>query len=220
MTRVLVRVLVIDDSETFRRAVRPLIEGALSGAVIGEAADAEAALAALDAGPWDVALLDLSLRARSGFEVLRALRARRPKLPVVVMSLHAEAEYGPAARDAGATAYLDKAEVAQTIGPVIAQALGTARPAAPVWARAAGEGAAPPLSGDERRRLARALHDDIGQALIAAKLELQLGAGEPEDGARLRAAAARTILDAAIVRVRQLAAELGPEHLDELRARS
>jgi DNA-binding NarL/FixJ family response regulator len=212
------RVLVIDDSETFRRAVRPLIEAALPGAVIGEAADAEAALAALDEAPWDVALLDLSLRARSGFEVLRELRARQPNLPVVVMSLHAEAEYGPAARDAGATAYLDKAEVARTLGPVIAQALGTARPATP--ARAAGEGTAPPPSHAERRRLARALHDDIGQALIAAKLELQLGAGEPEEGARQRAAAARAILDATIVRVRQLAAELGPEHLDELRARS
>jgi DNA-binding NarL/FixJ family response regulator len=215
------RILVIDDSETFRRAVRPLIEAALPGAVIGEAADAEAALAALDAGPWDVALLDLSLRARSGFEVLRELRARRPKLPVIVMSLHAEAEYGPAARAAGAAAYLDKAEVPRTIGPVIARALGNAGPGTPpAPARAAGEGASPLPADDERRRIARTLHDDIGQALIAAKLELQLGEGEPDAGARLRAAAARTILDAAIVRVRQLAAELRPERLDELRARS
>jgi DNA-binding NarL/FixJ family response regulator len=213
------RILVIDDSEAFRRALRPLIEAAVSGAVIGEAAHAEAALAALDEAAWEVALLDLSLRGRSGFEVLRELRRRAPTLRVVVMSLHSEAEYGPAARAAGAAGYLDKAEVARTIGAVIAQVQANARP----WPReapasASREPAAPPAPDDERRHLARALHDDIGQALIAAKLELQLGAGEPEAGARQRAAAARAILDAAIGRVRELAAGLRLDPLDELRA--
>jgi DNA-binding NarL/FixJ family response regulator len=214
------RILVIDDSETFRRAVRPLIEAAVPGAVIGEAADAQAALAALDEAAWEVALLDLSLRRRSGLDVLRELRRRAPRLRVVVMSLHPESEYGPAALAAGAAAYLDKAEVARKIGSVIAEVRLNAGPWTPSPASASREPAAPPTPDDERRRLARALHDDIGQALIAAKLELQLGAGEPEAGARQRAEAARAILDGAIARVRTLAAELGPEHLGELRSRS
>ncbi len=73
---------------------------------------------------WDLVLLDLSLPDRGGVETLRELRTLRPNLPVVVMSLHAEAEYGAAMRAAGAVDYISKGSSAKSIADTIRTALG------------------------------------------------------------------------------------------------
>jgi len=73
---------------------------------------------------WDLVMLDLSLPDRRGAATLRDIRAISPALPVVVMSLHPEAEYRAVLRAAGATDYVSKASAAPSIAAVVRAALG------------------------------------------------------------------------------------------------
>ena len=117
------RVLVVDDSREVRRSVRDVLGAALGDLEIGEAAAAAEALALVECEPWDAVLLDLSLPDRRGLDALRDLVRLRPRLPVLVMSLHAEAEYGPAVRAAGAAGYLAKGSAPEVIAAAVAAVL-------------------------------------------------------------------------------------------------
>ena len=121
------RVLIVDDSDQVRRSVRAVLSDALPDIVVEEAADAAEALALVERRPWDAVLLDLSLPDRRGMDALRDIRRLRPGLPVLVMSLHAEAEYGAAARAAGATGYVAKGSAPETIAQAVEGALSASR---------------------------------------------------------------------------------------------
>ena len=78
------RILVIDDEPPIRRLLRTGL-GTQDYAVV-EAADGAAALAALEAGGVDLAILDLGLPDMAGHALLAAIRERWPDLPVVILS--------------------------------------------------------------------------------------------------------------------------------------
>jgi two-component system invasion response regulator UvrY len=118
------RILVVDDSVVLRGSVCALLAQEFPGAIVGEAAAALPAFALVAEEHWDLVLLDLSLPDRGGVETLRELRTLRPNLPVVVMSLHAEAEYGAAMRAAGAVGYISKGSSAKSIAAAIRTILG------------------------------------------------------------------------------------------------
>ena len=117
------RILVVDDSDLVRGSLRALLADAFPGAVVGEAAASGPALAALARERWDMVLLDLSLPDRDGVRTLREIRRLHPKLPVVLMSLPPEAEYGAAMRAAGATDYISKGSSPAMITAAVRQAL-------------------------------------------------------------------------------------------------
>ena len=118
------RILVVDDSVALRGSVCALLAAEFPGAIVGEAAAAVSAFALVAEEHWDLVLLDLSLPDRGGVETLRDLRTLRPNLPVVVMSLHAEAEYRSAMRAAGAADYISKGSSAKSIAATIRTVLG------------------------------------------------------------------------------------------------
>jgi signal transduction histidine kinase len=68
---------------------------------------------------------------------------------------------------------------------------------------------------EERARVARAIHDELGQLLTAAKLEVSAIRRETGEGAERRAASAAKIIDETIESVRQIARELRPAVLDQ-----
>lgn len=117
------RILLVDDSAALRGSLRALLAEALPEAVVQEAAAAEAALAAVGREPWDLVMLDLSLPDRGGVQALREIRALRPELPVVVMSLPPEEEYRAAMRASGATDYVSKGSPAPAIAAAVRSAL-------------------------------------------------------------------------------------------------
>jgi two-component system invasion response regulator UvrY len=120
------RILVVDDSVALRGSVCALLAEEFPGAILGEAAAAVPAFALIAEEQWDLVLLDLSLPDRGGVETLRDLRTLHPELPVVVMSLHAGAEYRAAMRAAGAVDYISKGSSAKSIAATIRTALGEA----------------------------------------------------------------------------------------------
>ena len=102
------RVLVVDDHDVVRRGIRSILEDRVSSIAISEAGSGDEALAALTE-PFDAIVLDLTMPGRSGIDLLTEIKHRYPALPVLVMSLHSEAQFAVRALRAGAAGYLTKA---------------------------------------------------------------------------------------------------------------
>lgn len=87
--------------------------------VFGDASTASEALALVSQQHWDVVVLDISLGSSSGLELLSAIQKVRPRLPLLVLSMHGEEQYARRAFYAGASGYIMKnspsAEIASAI---------------------------------------------------------------------------------------------------------
>lgn len=102
------RVLIADDHAIVRRGLQEILLRELPGTICGEANDAQETLAQVQNGYWDLLILDITMPGRSGLDVLKDLRAIRPKLPVLVLSVHPEDQYGRRVLRAGASGYMNK----------------------------------------------------------------------------------------------------------------
>ena len=102
------RILIGDDHAVLRDGLKRILANEFTGASFGEAANTTEALAQLWEKPWELVLLDVSMRGRSGLDVLREIRASLSKVPVLVLSAHPEEQYALRALKAGAAGYLTK----------------------------------------------------------------------------------------------------------------
>ena len=102
------RVLLADDHNLVRAGVRRILESHPGIEVVGEVADGAAALEFLSREPADVLVLDLSMPGMDGFETLKRVRAVAPAIKVLVLSMHADAEYVARAVREGADGYILK----------------------------------------------------------------------------------------------------------------
>ena len=93
-----------------RQAVRALIDGQPDMRCCGEAASAREGHEQADALKPDLAIVDISLSQGSGIELIRDLKASRPGLPLLALSMHHEILYAERALRAGASGYVTKAE--------------------------------------------------------------------------------------------------------------
>jgi two-component system, NarL family, invasion response regulator UvrY len=103
----MLKILTIDDHEVVRRGIKEMFTE--DSATFGEARTGAEALALVRKEHWDVAVLDISLGARSGLEVLEEIKQLRPRMPVLILSMHAEEQYAVRAFKAGASGYINKA---------------------------------------------------------------------------------------------------------------
>ncbi len=104
----MIRIILVDDHAVVRTGYRRLLDAEPDLQVVGEAARADEANALVLRTTPDVALVDLSLKGSSGIEAIRGMLARRPKLRVVVLSMHEDAGYVTQALRSGALGYLTK----------------------------------------------------------------------------------------------------------------
>jgi DNA-binding NarL/FixJ family response regulator len=101
------RILVVDDHAIVRSGIRRLLSGR-GGLALMDAASGEAALEQLQAGAFDLVILDLNLPGLGGLELLRRILKTYPRLPVLIFSLHTEAIYATRAMEAGARGFISK----------------------------------------------------------------------------------------------------------------
>ena len=104
----MIHILIVDDHAVVRDGVKRLSDEQLGAAVFGEASTAQEALQLVREAHWDVVVLDISLGERNGLEVLKELKQLRPRLPVLILSMHAEDQYARRAFRAGAAGYITK----------------------------------------------------------------------------------------------------------------
>lgn len=104
----MIRVAIADDHTILREGLRQLLSAAPDVQVVAEAADGHEALALVRAGGFDVLLLDMSMPGRSGIDLIKQVKAERPRLSVLILSMHEESQYAVRAIKAGAAGYVTK----------------------------------------------------------------------------------------------------------------
>jgi DNA-binding NarL/FixJ family response regulator len=174
------RVLVCDDSDTFREGLRALLSTSAEVDVVGEAADGASAVEAALALQPDVVLMDLTMPGTGGVEATRRLLAHSPHIAVLVLTMAEDDASVFAALQAGARGYLlkgaRKAEIlravqAVTDGGAVRGAPVATRLAALVAGRPRPESVFPDLSAREREVLVL-LTEHLTNGEIAARLGL------------------------------------------------
>ncbi len=118
------RVLLVDDHAVVRDGLRAALSATIPLQDVVEASTAREALARVQQEAFDAVVLDLALPDMSGIEALKAMRLIRPRLPVVIFSMHADREYCVRCLRAGAMAYVTKegtaSDIMQAVAAVVA----------------------------------------------------------------------------------------------------
>jgi DNA-binding NarL/FixJ family response regulator len=103
-----IRILIAEDHQLVREGIRSLLSASDDLRVIAEAADGQQALQlAQDLGP-DVVIMDVGLPILNGVEATRQLRAARPDIRVLILTMHDDAATVDRALRAGAQGYMIK----------------------------------------------------------------------------------------------------------------
>ncbi|MFA5322325.1 MAG: response regulator transcription factor [Smithella sp.] len=111
----MIRILVADDHAVVRQGVKQILAEVEDMTVQDEAQNGPETLKKITEHEYDVVLLDISMPGRSGLEVLEDIKAQRPKLAVLILSMHPEEQYAVRALRAGASGYLTKASAPQEL---------------------------------------------------------------------------------------------------------
>jgi DNA-binding NarL/FixJ family response regulator len=91
-----------------RQGLKLILADHFKKAVFGQARNATEALFRITKEHWDVLVLDITMPGRSGLEILQDVKRLRPKLPVLVLSMHPEDQFAVRILKAGAAGYLTK----------------------------------------------------------------------------------------------------------------
>jgi DNA-binding NarL/FixJ family response regulator len=111
----MIRVLIADDHTIVRQGLRQVLEETNDISVVAEANDGREVMSAVRSQEVDVAVIDISMPGRSGLEVLQDLKSVRPKISVLVLTMHPEEHYAVRALRAGAAGYLTKSSAADEL---------------------------------------------------------------------------------------------------------
>ena len=119
----MIKVCVVDDHAVVREGLKRIIAENPGMAVTAEAGDGHEALKVIQSEPCDVVLLDITMPNKNGLDVLKQLHSESPRLPVLVLSMHAEDQYAVRVLRSGAAGYLTKesapAKLVQAIRKVV-----------------------------------------------------------------------------------------------------
>jgi DNA-binding NarL/FixJ family response regulator len=110
-----IRVLLADDHEIVRDGLKRILAASSDVQVAGEAANGDEALALVRANDYDLALLDMSMPGLSGIDLVKRLKVEKPKMKLLVLSMHGEPQYAARALKAGASGYLTKDSAAEKL---------------------------------------------------------------------------------------------------------
>ena len=115
----MIRLLLADDHALVREGLKRILAAASDIEVVGEAGNGDETLALVRQHDFDLALVDLSMPGLSGLDLVKRLRLEKPKLRILVLSMHGESQYAARALKAGASGYLTKdIAAAQLLGAI------------------------------------------------------------------------------------------------------
>jgi DNA-binding NarL/FixJ family response regulator len=120
----MIRVIIADDHTILREGLRQLLLASDDVDVVGEAGDGHEVLEKIRSSDCDVLLLDMSMPGKSGIELIKQVRAEKPKVRILVLSMHEEHQYAVRAVRAGASGYLTKESAATQLVSAIRRVAG------------------------------------------------------------------------------------------------
>jgi DNA-binding NarL/FixJ family response regulator len=103
-----IRVLLVDDHAIVRTGVKLMLSSEADMSIEGEAGTVEEALQLVRNEEFDVALVDIAMPGKNGLDLLKRLRAEKPRLAVLMLSTYAEDIYAVRALKMGASGYIAK----------------------------------------------------------------------------------------------------------------
>ena len=120
----MIRVLIVDDHAIVRHGLRQIVSETDDIRVEGEAENSAQAIREMRERNFDVVLLDISLPDKNGIETLKQIRREWPAAAVLMLTTHAEDEFGVRAIKAGAAGYLTKQSAASQLVTAVRQVSG------------------------------------------------------------------------------------------------
>ena len=110
-----VKVFVVDDHPIVRQGLAQLINQEADLVVCGQAESARSTLESLESCRPDIMIVDVSLEGPDGIELLKEIKARDTRIPVLILSMHDESLYAERALRAGASGYIMKQEATELV---------------------------------------------------------------------------------------------------------
>ncbi len=104
----MIRILIADDHPIVRQGLKQILTEEPDMGEFGEAKNSQEVLDLVRGREWDVVILDITMPGRGGLDTLKEIRGERPKLPVLILSIHPEDQYAVRALKAGAAGYMTK----------------------------------------------------------------------------------------------------------------
>jgi len=104
----MIKVLVADDHAIVREGLKQILLRTGDIVVEAEAKNAQEVMRWVRERDWDIVLMDMSMPGRSGLELIKQVKSEKPKLPILILSMHQEEQYAVRAIRAGASGYLNK----------------------------------------------------------------------------------------------------------------
>ena len=117
------KILIVDDHPVFRKGLAQLIDEEEDLRVVGEAESVSQAMDMMAALKADLAIVDITLKDRSGLDLIEFLRENYPSLPILVISMHDESLYAERVLRAGALGYITKQEMTADVVSAVRQVL-------------------------------------------------------------------------------------------------
>ncbi|MBE0568126.1 MAG: response regulator transcription factor [Deltaproteobacteria bacterium] len=102
------KILVVDDHEVVRKGLMKVLDGILQPLTVDEAKNGQEAVSKVWKSEYDLVLLDMRMPGKGGLDVLKEIKLHRPKLPVLILSMHPEEQFAVRAMRSGASGYLTK----------------------------------------------------------------------------------------------------------------
>jgi DNA-binding NarL/FixJ family response regulator len=120
----MIRIVIADDHTIVREGLKQLLSAASDFSVVGEAQNGHEVIARVREIDFDVLLLDMSMPGKSGTELIKQVHAEKPKLRILVLSMHEEEQYAVRAIKAGAAGYLTKESASGQLASAIRKVAG------------------------------------------------------------------------------------------------
>jgi len=151
----MIKVLIVDDHPVVRKGLTQILCEEPDVEIAAEAKTAAESLDMVKEKEWDVVVLDITLPDRSGLEALKDIKAIRPDLPVLILSMHPEDQYALRVLKAGAAGYVNKDSASEELVKAVRKVVGGGRYVSPFMA----EKLAVVVGGDYEKPLHEGLSD-------------------------------------------------------------
>jgi len=158
----MLRILIADDHEIVRKGLGKVLVETLNPIKVDEATNGQETVNKVLKSEYDLVVLDLKMPGKSGLDVLKEIKQHRPKLPILILSMHPEEQFAVRAMRAGASGYLTKECAGDELVLAIRKALKGERYISGALAQILAE----ELDGDSGRPLHEILSDREYQVML------------------------------------------------------